>query len=72
MVCVKILNVIVRSKSLFQLEGAGLKTTMEKKFKGSQIAWNEFLKPAVNIAAQFFGMAVGVKTKKSKGCSGNY
>ena len=30
---------------------------MKKKFKGSQTAWNEFSKPAVNVAASFIGMA---------------
>ena len=29
----------------FQLEGNGFKNTMKKKFKGSQTAWNKFLKP---------------------------
>ena len=28
-----------------------------------QTAWNNFLKPAINATAPFFGMAVSVKTK---------
>ena len=28
--------------------------------------WNKFLKPAVNVAAPFIGMAVGAKTKSPK------
>ena len=39
---------------------------MERHFKGSQTAWNTFLKPAVNVAAQFIGMAVSAKTENPK------
>ena len=55
---------ITFSPRQFQLEGAGFKNTMKKFFKGSQTAWNRFLKQAVNVAAPFIGMAVGAKTKK--------
>ena len=57
---------ITFSPKQFQLEGAGFKNTMKKIFKGSQTAWNRFLKPAVNVAAPFIGMAVGAKTKNPK------
>ena len=39
---------------------------MKKIFKGSQTAWNKFLKPAVNVAAPFIGLAVSAKTKNPK------
>ena len=39
---------------------------MKEIFKVSQTAWNKFLKPAVNVAAPFVGMAVSVKTKNPK------
>ena len=32
-------------------EGKGFENTMKKIFKGSQTAWNKFLKPALNIAS---------------------
>ena len=54
------------SPNQFQLEGAGFKKTMKKIFKGSQTAWNKFLKPAVNTLAPVIGMAVGAETKKPK------
>ena len=54
------------SPNHFQLEGAGFKNTRKKIFKGSQTAWNKFLKPAVNVAAPFIVMAVGAKTKNPK------
>ena len=37
-----------------------------KNIKGSQRAWNKFLKPAVNVAAPFIDMAVSAKTKNPK------
>ena len=58
---------ITFSHNQFQLEGAGFqKKTMKKIFKGSQTAWNKFLKPAVNTLAPVIGMAVGAKTKNKQ------
>ena len=54
------------SPNQFQLEGTGFKNTMKKFVKGSQSAWNNFLNPAVNVAAPFIGMAVSAKTKNPK------
>ena len=50
----------------FQLEDGSIEIKLQKTFKGTQTAWNNFLKPAVNVAAPFFGMAVGAKTKNAK------
>ena len=49
----------------YMLEGGSIKSKLQKIFKGTQAAWNKFLKPAVNVAAPFIGMAVSAKTKKS-------
>ena len=57
---------ITFSPNQFQLEGAGFKNTMKKMIKGSQTAWNKFLKPAVNVAAPFIGLAVSAKTNNPK------
>ena len=57
---------ITFSPRQFQLEGNGFKNTMKKVFKGSQTAWNKFLKPALNIASPYIGMAVSAKTKNHK------
>ena len=51
------------SPNQFQLEGAGFKNTMKKIFKGSETAWNKFLKPTLNIASPYIGMSVCAKTK---------
>ena len=54
------------SPKQFVHEGAGFKNKMKKIFKGSQTAWNKFLKTAVNIAAPYIGMALSAKTKNPK------
>ena len=50
----------------FQLEGGSIKSKLQKNFRGTQSAWNKFLKPAVNVAALFIGMVVSAKTKNPK------
>ena len=47
-------KMITFSPNHFQLEGSGFKNTMKKIFKGSQTAWNKFLKPALKIATLLF------------------
>ena len=49
-----------------QLEGGSIKSKLKSIFKGTEKMWNKFLKPAVNVAAPFIGMAVGAKTKNPK------
>ena len=46
----------------YMVKGGLIKSKLQKIFKETQTAWNRFLKPAVNVAAPFFGMAVGDKT----------
>ena len=57
---------ITFSPNQFQLEGAGFKNTMKKIFKGSQTAWNKFLKPMINTLAPVIGMAVGATSKNKQ------
>ena len=47
----------------FQLEGAGFKNAMKKIFKGSQTAWNKFIKPALKIATPIISAGVAMTTK---------
>ena len=54
---------ITFSPNQFQLEGAGFKNTMKKIFRGSQTAWNKFLKPALKIATPIISAGVAMKTK---------
>ena len=48
------------------LEGGSIKSKLQKIFKGTQTAWNKFLKPAINAIAHFIGVAVSAKTKSPK------
>ena len=50
----------------FMLDGNGFKNTMKQIFKGSQSAWNKLLKPALNLASPYIGMAVSAKTENPK------
>ena len=59
-------KIISFTPSQYMLEGDVLKNTMKNLFKGSQTACNKVLKPAVNAAAPFIGMAVSAKTKNPK------
>ena len=60
-------KLITSTPKQFQLEGNGLKNTIEKTSKGTQTAANKFLKPAIIAMAPFIGMAVLGQNKKSKG-----
>ena len=42
------------------------KVKLQNFFKGTQVAWTKFLRPAVIVAAPFIGMAVSAKTKNPK------
>ena len=50
----------------FQLEGGSIHSKLQKIFRGTQTAWNIFLKPARNIASPYIGMAVSAKTNNPK------
>ena len=52
----------------YMLEGGSIKSKLQKLFKGTQSAWNKFLKPALNMASPYIGMAVSAKTKNPKNC----
>ena len=59
-------KIITFTPHQYMLEGGSIKSKLQKIFKVTQTAWNKFLKPAVNVAAPFIGMAVGAKTKNPK------
>ena len=59
-------KIITFTPHQYMLEGGSIKSKLQKIFKGTQTAWNKFLKPAVNVAAPFIGMAVGAKTRNPK------
>ena len=45
-----------------KLEGGSIKSKLQKIFRGTQTAWNKFLKPANNATAPSIGMAVSAET----------
>ena len=48
------------------LEGGSIKSKLQKNLRRSQTTWNKCLKPALNIASPYIGMAVSAKTKNPK------
>ena len=62
----KIQKQITFTPKQFQRAGGSIKSKLQKFFRGTQTAWNKFLKPAVNAAAPFIGMAVSAETKNPK------
>ena len=68
MICAITPNASVRNKLLsvqtnFNWKVLVVKKTMKKIFKGSQTAWNNFLKPALKIATPIISASVAMKTK---------
>ena len=59
-------KIITFTPHQYMFEGGSIKNTQQKIFKGTQTAWNKFLKPAINATAPFIGMAVSSKTKNPK------
>ena len=59
-------EIITFTPHQYMLEGGSINSKLQKILKGTQTAWNKILKPAVNVAAPFIGMAVGAKTKNPK------
>ena len=47
----------------FQLEGGSIKSKLQKIFKGTQTAWNKFIKPVLKMATPLISTAVAAKTK---------
>ena len=50
----------------FQIREAEFEQTMKKLFKGSQKAWNTFLKPTINTLGPVTGMLVAANSKNPK------
>ena len=50
----------------FEEESNGFESELKNVFEGNGKTWNEFLKPVVNVAAPFLGMAVSAITKLPK------
>ena len=62
---------ITFSTRQFQLEGSGFKKTMKTIFKGSQTAWDKFLKPALKNSYFYYFSWCCYEDKKSSISSSN-
>ena len=45
------------------LEGGSIKNKLQKISKGSEVAWNKFIKPGLKMATPLISAAVAAKTK---------
>ena len=54
---------ITFSPNQFQLEGSGFKNKLKSIFRGTQTAWNKFIKPGLKMATPLISAAVAAKTK---------
>ena len=59
-------KIITFTPHQYMLEGGSINSKLQKKFRGTQTAWNKFLKPAINATAPFISMAVSAKNKNPK------
>ena len=57
---------IIFTTKHYMLERGLIKSNLQKNFKGTQTALNEFLKPAIIATAPFIGMPVSAKSKNPK------
>ena len=56
-------KIITFTPKQYMLEGGSIKSKLQKFFRGTKTAWDKFLKPALNMASTYIGMAVSAKTK---------
>ena len=47
----------------YMLEGGSIKSKLRKFFRGTQTAWNKFIKPGLKMATPLISAAVAAKTK---------
>ena len=47
----------------FQLEGGSIKSKLQKFFRGTQTAWNKFIKPGLRMATPSISAEVAAKTR---------
>ena len=45
------------------LEGGSSKSKLQKVFRGTQTAWNKYIKPGLKLAAQLISIAIAAKTR---------
>ena len=56
-------KIITFTPHQYMLEGGSIKSKLQKIFKGTQSAWNKFIKPGLKMATPLISAAVAAKTK---------
>ena len=56
-------KMITFTPNQFQLDGGSIKSKLQKIFRGTQTAWNKFIKPGLKMATPLISAAVAAKTK---------
>ena len=56
-------NIITFTPHQYMLEGGSIQSKLQKNFKGTQTAWNKFIKPGLKMATPLISAAVAAKTK---------
>ena len=56
-------KMITFTPNQFQLEGGSIKSRLQKIFRGTQTAWNKFIKPGLKMATPLISAAVAAKTR---------
>ena len=56
-------KMITFTPNQFQLEGGSIKSKLQKIFRGTQTAWNKFIKPGLKMATPLISAAVVAKTR---------
>ena len=56
-------KMITFTPNQFQLEGGSIKSKIQKVFRGTQTAWNKFIKPGLKMATPLISADVAAKTK---------
>ena len=59
-------KIITLTPNQYLLDGGSIESKLQIFFRGTQTAWKKFLKPAVNVAASFIGMALSANNENPK------
>ena len=59
-------KIITFTPHQYMLECGSIKSKLQKIFRGTQTAWNKFIKPGLKMAAPLISAAVAAKTKNSQ------
>ena len=59
-------KIITFTPQQYMLEVGSIQSKLQKIFRGTQTAWNKFIKPGLKMATPLISAAVAAKTKKTQ------